>query len=176
MMIKNNINCVKSTSAGRLFDGLSAGLNIVGSSTFEGEGSMSLQFKAQQGSLNNFPLINIQEYMVNENDENILDTTSLFTSIIVKVANKELSVNDSALYFHLALSHMIVEACIRERAKSGLNIVALSGGVFQNLLLLSSTKNLLIKHNFKVLTHSLVSANDGGISLGQAVVALERMN
>lgn len=176
MMIKNNINCIKSTSAGRLFDGLSAALNITNSSTFEGEGAISLQFSAEQGSINNFPIVDIKEYMISENNEDILDTTSLFTSIIEKVAKKELNIDNAALYFHLALAHMIVEACLKERNRSGLNIVALSGGVFQNLLLLSSTKNLLIKHKFKVITHSLVSANDGGISLGQAVIALERMN
>jgi hydrogenase maturation protein HypF len=66
---------------------------------------------------------------------------------------------------------MIGQACLRLRESSGLGTVALSGGVFQNLLLLGATVDVLESTGFRVLTHSRVPPNDGGISLGQAVVA-----
>jgi hydrogenase maturation protein HypF len=66
---------------------------------------------------------------------------------------------------------LILDGCVLLRERHGLSTVALSGGVFQNLLLLSSTVTRLEAHGFTVLTHSRVPCNDGGISLGQAVVA-----
>ena len=65
--------------------------------------------------------------------------------------------------------------CLLLRDKTGLNLVALSGGVFQNGLLISSLKSRLEQLDFEVLTHSLVPPNDGGLSLGQAAVAAARL-
>jgi hydrogenase maturation protein HypF len=73
--------------------------------------------------------------------------------------------------FHHGVAAMIGQACLRLRESSGLGAVALSGGVFQNLLLLGATVDVLESTGFRVLTHSRVPPNDGGISLGQAVVA-----
>jgi hydrogenase maturation protein HypF len=67
-----------------------------------------------------------------------------------------------------------VAGCELLRESSGLGTVALSGGVFQNLLLLGTVVSLLEARGFQVLTHSRVPPNDGGISLGQAVVAAAR--
>ena len=74
---------------------------------------------------------------------------------------------------------MITAACDKIRSDSGVSVCALSGGVFQNKLLLKMTVARLEKQGFKVLTHSLIPPNDGGIALGQAVYAakiLERNN
>ncbi len=73
--------------------------------------------------------------------------------------------------FHQGVAAMIGEVCGLLRDRSGLGTVALSGGVFQNLLLLGTVVDLLEGMGFRVLTHSRVPPNDGGISLGQAVVA-----
>ncbi len=73
--------------------------------------------------------------------------------------------------FHYTLAVMIAEVCVTIRQKTSLNKVVLSGGVFQNCLLTELTATRLEKAGFKVLTHSLVPPNDGGISLGQAAVA-----
>jgi hydrogenase maturation protein HypF len=79
-----------------------------------------------------------------------------------------------AARFHNALAQIIVDVCGALRARRGLSLVALSGGVFQNLLLLERTVNALETAGFRVLTHSRVPANDGGISFGQAVIAAAR--
>jgi hydrogenase maturation protein HypF len=76
-----------------------------------------------------------------------------------------------AARFHNGVAGLITDCCLRLRERHGLSTVALSGGVFQNLLLLHATVGQLEAHGFVVMVHSRVPCNDGGISLGQAVVA-----
>jgi hydrogenase maturation protein HypF len=73
--------------------------------------------------------------------------------------------------FHNTMAGVTVSTCRALRESSGRNTVALSGGVFQNLLLLHRIVAALREDGFTVLTHSRVPCNDGGISLGQAAVA-----
>jgi hydrogenase maturation protein HypF len=73
--------------------------------------------------------------------------------------------------FHHGVAALIEEGCVYLRERHGLGTVALSGGVFQNMLLLHATVSRLEARGFGVLTHSRVPCNDGGISLGQAVIA-----
>jgi hydrogenase maturation protein HypF len=103
-----------------------------------------------------------------------LNTTELFKQLAFNKREGETS-ERLALDFHLILAIMIRSGCRKSRALSGLSTVALSGGVFQNILLLDLTKKLLEEDGFTVLIHSLIPANDGGISLGQAVVAMEKI-
>jgi hydrogenase maturation protein HypF len=77
--------------------------------------------------------------------------------------------------FHRTIVRLIIETCEAIRSKDGLNRVVLSGGVFQNILLLSLVIEGLRSLGFDVYTHHLVPTNDGGISLGQAVVAHMRL-
>ena len=79
-----------------------------------------------------------------------------------------------AARFHHGVAALIETGCLLMRERSGLGAVALSGGVFQNLLLLNAAVTRLEARGFRVLTHSRVPCNDGGISLGQAVVAGNR--
>ncbi|MFD1939978.1 MULTISPECIES: carbamoyltransferase HypF [Nonomuraea] len=79
-----------------------------------------------------------------------------------------------AARFHNAIAHAVADGCARLRQAHGLGTVALSGGVFQNLLLLGRATDLLEQRGFRVLTHHRVPPNDGGISLGQAAVAAAR--
>ena len=76
--------------------------------------------------------------------------------------------------FHNGVAALIEETCVLLRERHGLATVALSGGVFQNLLLLNQAVRRLEDRGFRVLTHSSVPCNDGGISFGQAVVAAAR--
>ena len=77
--------------------------------------------------------------------------------------------------FHLGLVEGLVEACRLIRDESGISTVALSGGCFQNRFLLSRVTDSLAGNGFEVLTHSQVPSNDGGICLGQAAVAAQRL-
>ena len=94
-------------------------------------------------------------------------------SVIASVAADAMAGVDPAVIagaFHTGLAHMIVEVCARLRDATGVRTAALSGGVFQNRLLVELTAPLLETAGFEVLLHSQVPPNDGGISLGQVAV------
>ena len=78
--------------------------------------------------------------------------------------------------FHKTMAKIILEACRLISRQSGLKTVALSGGVFQNRLLFNLVLDILEKEGFRVLSHQMVPCNDGGISLGQAVIANHKMH
>jgi hydrogenase maturation protein HypF len=73
--------------------------------------------------------------------------------------------------FHHGVANMVLQVCTLVRDKYGSTEVALSGGVWQNVLLLSNTARLLKEAGFTVYTHHLVPPNDGGLALGQAILA-----
>jgi len=92
---------------------------------------------------------------------------------IVSDLERGVSVASISSKFHNTIAKIILNMCLKIRKKSGLDRVALSGGVFQNSLLLENTYVLLGKNNFKVFTQHRVPPNDGGIALGQVVIANE---
>lgn len=197
-MVEQMINAVKSTSAGRIFDGVSAILGVQSHSTFEGEASMRLEFAAEgyeqqkrqeQEKMNwngdhtmikqvEDKYLEMEGYsyeLVESGQEFVLDERPMVRQLVEGRLTGE-DVGGLAYRFHYTLAQMIVDGCEKTRQDCGLTTVALSGGVFQNILLLDITKKMLEANGFSVLTHSLVPANDGGIALGQALygMALEQ--
>ena len=73
--------------------------------------------------------------------------------------------------FHAAVAHVIGDVAERQRTRAGIDVVALSGGVFQNALLVGLARRELEARHFDVLTHRVVPPNDGGLALGQAAIA-----
>ncbi len=163
-----NINSVVSTSAGRLFDAVSAVLGIKYSSTFEGEASQNLMYEAQRFDASKLAGVEVE----NDSDNWNLNNTDLLFERILEARLSGVEISELAYYFHERLSHMICNSCVKAREKNGLRPVALSGGCFQNVLLLELTKRYLEREGFTVLIHSLVPPNDGGLALGQAVIGL----
>ena len=104
----------------------------------------------------------------------ILNTGALVKEL-VKARMVGEDVGYLAYYFHAQLARQIVAACVRIREENGRNKVALSGGVFQNLLLLRLTDELLEAEGFEVLRHSMIPPNDGGIAVGQAVYGMQQL-
>ena len=101
----------------------------------------------------------------------ILDTETL----VQRIVEAKLQGADSgalAYLFHQTLAELIVAACIEARKSSGRNKVALSGGVFQNRLLLRLTEEQLLLEGFEVLRHRMIPPNDGGIAIGQAAYGM----
>ena len=175
-MLGNNINTVKSTSAGRLFDAVSAVLGIKSASTFEGEASMALQFAAEHAEAQGISLAPYEGRLMNIDEEQFELCTD---TLLMELAARSLADQDTdqlAYFFHKALADMIVIACCYQRTRCGVNVVALSGGVFQNLLLLKLVDRGLENEGFKVLKHSVVPTNDGGIALGQAAVGIAALD
>ena len=197
LMIEKRLNAVTSTSAGRLFDGVSALLGIRSASTFEGEASMALEFAAErwlaehenavlqdsaqaqsaaaegrnERVVSDTPKVEI----LHENNILELDYKPLIKSIMNGIRNGE-SRDRLAYMFHEYLAHGMCRIAFETREKTGVNIVALSGGCFQNLLLLKLCREELASEGFRVLTHSLVPPNDGGIGLGQAFYGMWNLN
>lgn len=168
IMAEKKVNAVSSTSAGRLFDAASAVLGIRRSSTFEGEASMALQFAAEKFSREPFGIYEPMEKLTAEKEGRImLCTQALVKRLCEGVQNGE-DKNRLAYEFHSLLADMTAQACRTISERTGVKVCALSGGVFQNKLLLKMVKCRLEKMGLRVLIHSLVPANDGGIALGQA--------
>ncbi len=176
-MAKANINSVMSTSAGRLFDAVSAILGIRKSSTFEGESSVSLMFAAQryEKSDNDLSLKDFSLHNFNLLSENRLNTNELVVAIAKEFLNGR-NKDMLAYAFHKILAEMIIEECFLQSENTGIKTIALSGGVYQNILLLKLTKNGLISRGLNVLHHSLIPPNDGGIALGQAFYGIMSLN
>jgi hydrogenase maturation protein HypF len=106
------------------------------------------------------------------------DPLKIYGSDLVRAVAEDLSSGVGrgiiAARFHHGVAALIEDCCLALRERHGLSTVALSGGVFQNLRLLTAVVGLLEARRFRVLVHSRVPCNDGGISLGQAVVAAAR--
>ncbi|MCF0229330.1 MAG: carbamoyltransferase HypF [Parasporobacterium sp.] len=169
-MTTKNLNAVKSTSCGRIFDAVSAILGVRYRSTFEGEASTYLQFRAEEYEPDEDYRLPELQYI----KDGLLNTKDLIMYIIkAAVAGEDKA--KLAYIFHDALAQMVRYICIIIRDEGGPDTAALSGGVYQNTLLTKLTKDKLEKEGFKVLIHHMVPPNDGGISLGQALYAMENM-
>ena len=101
----------------------------------------------------------------------LLPTTALFAALHARHQQGR-AAEELAYLFHQSLAEMIVAGCERARKETGLSTVALSGGVFQNLLLTRLVKEGLEEAGFRPLLHSLLPPNDGGICVGQAAFAM----
>lgn len=178
-MADRKINAVMSTSAGRLFDAVSAILGIRRQSSFEGEASTALQFAAeefeQKGKLNGNEIWDNVQPVISELEERCLLNTEALVKQIVEAKMQGTDSGALAYLFHQTLAEQIVVACIEARKSSGRNKTALSGGVFQNRLLLHLTEERLGQEGFEVLRHHMIPPNDGGIAIGQAAYGMNRL-
>lgn len=189
MMAEKGIQAVTSTSAGRLFDAVSAMLGICTESTYEGEASIELQFAAERYderckkeaeglALDEYPLSSGNEIQTEKevsagsevSGVKRLPTDRLFASLMEKRLSGE-DVERLAWEFHAGLAALIVRACVETSDRTGIRTAALTGGCFQNRLLLSLVEDSLSQKGIEVLIHHLVPPNDGGIALGQALAA-----
>lgn len=173
-MAARGVNAVTSTSCGRLFDAVSAVLGIRRASTFEGEAATQLQFAAERCPASERAEAPAAELRDNGDGTFVLPTDELFARILRGREAGE-PVEGLAWRFHADLAALVVAACERVRSKRNVSIVALTGGCYQNTLLLGLSTQGLRDRGFTVLTHSLVPPNDGGVALGQAVVAAQWM-
>jgi hydrogenase maturation protein HypF len=163
-LARRGVNAPVTSSAGRLFDAVAALLGVRDSINYEGQAAVELEQLAATSRHDPYPAA-------------ITDGRPLTVAghDLVRAAAEDLLAGVPRAVigarFHQGVAAMIGAACGLLRDRSGLGTVALSGGVFQNLLLLGTVVDLLEGSGFRVLTHSRVPPNDGGISLGQAVVA-----
>jgi len=156
---------ILTSSCGRLFDAVSAICGISFESNYEGESAMLLEAAAAE------PGDGIYEFDVNpETTPWTIDTRPLLKELAHEVSSG-CPPNTVARKFHNSVARMISAVCHKLRERNGVNRVCLSGGTFQNHTLLKSSSSLLRADGFEVFLHAQVPPNDGGISLGQAVIA-----
>jgi len=162
-MIRDGVNAVPTSSAGRLFDAVASLAGIRDVTSYEGQAAMELE-AVSDAQADGYPLPVTGEVLLE------IDPRPL-VSAIVDDLERGVSAAMIGGRFHAALAAAIAEACARVRSRTGLETVALSGGCFQSRLLTELTTERLGAAGFEVLLHARVPPNDGGIALGQAAVA-----
>ncbi|MCP2250455.1 carbamoyltransferase HypF [Lentzea aerocolonigenes] len=160
-MARNGVNAPLTSSAGRLFDAAAALLDVRDVITYEGQAAVELEQRADPSTSDGY----------RAGTEGLVVCGEDLLRALVADLCAGVDPGVVAARFHNGVADAIVACCTAAREETGLTSVALSGGVFQNALLLRRTVDGLRRSGFRVLTHRRVPPNDGGISLGQAAVA-----
>ena len=163
-MIERGLNSPLTSSCGRLFDAIAALIGLRDKVSYEGQAALELEMAITPDS-GVYP-ISLQ----NEGGLLIADPRPLIRAVVNDL-QRGANPGIISARFHNGLSHLVINVCGHLRQDTQLNTVALSGGVFQNCYLTERCVRLLEEKGFEVLTHSLVPPNDGGLALGQAVIA-----
>ena len=166
-MVATRTNCPETSSMGRLFDAVSALLGVRQQINYEGQAAIELEAMAANACDGGY------EFSIS-GSEKIIEAGPVIRNAVDDLLNGCQSEIVSAR-FHEGVARLIATVAGQIRAERKLNRVVLSGGVFQNLLVLTRTEQLLQSRGFQVLTHARVPPNDGGISLGQASIANAQM-
>ncbi len=171
-MIRRSINTPMTSSLGRLFDGVASLTGIRQKVAFEGQGALELE--QAMGDVDGLEETEGYPFEHNSEDGAILISTYPVIIQIRKDVLQGVSPREISLKFHSGLVRLLSSICREIQKKTNLNVVALSGGCFQNKYLVEKLTHSLEESGFTVLTHSQVPVNDGGLSLGQAVIAGKR--
>jgi len=166
-MSERGLNSPASSSLGRLFDAISALLCVRDTVLYEGQAAIELEMLAQ-------PSDGVYPFAIESGDPATFNVSPLIRAIVEDVL-REVPVCRIAWRFHNSIAEMLAASCIQARKLSGIHAVALSGGVFQNKLLLERLVGRLTVLGFMVYVNRLVPPNDGGLSFGQAAVAAARL-
>jgi len=158
-MLEMKINSPMSSGAGRLFDAVSAILGLCSVATFDSEAPMRLENAINDKTDDIYPFIAEKPVVFSETLKAIINDLPGQTISIISAK------------FHNTVAQVILEVARQIRTETSINKVILSGGVFQNKYLLEKSLYLLTRNRFKVFTNHLVPPNDGGVSLGQLVIA-----
>jgi hydrogenase maturation protein HypF len=168
-MMVQGFNSPLTSSLGRVFDGVAAILGTRQAVSFEGQAAMELETLAAGRSAKRYPY-----EIAEDGDKVILDLRPLVRAVSEeRIRGKDPAVISAA--FHRTIIGAIAAMTTAVREQTGLGKTVLSGGCFQNRVLLEGTKQVLEEVGFEVYMHRMLPANDGCIALGQAVVAAARI-
>jgi hydrogenase maturation protein HypF len=165
-MMSRSVNTVQTSSCGRLFDAVASIVGLRHEINFEGQAAIELEMAARAGIEGSYP------FEIESSDPWQIDMRPMIETIVGEVRRGK-EAGYIAAKFHNTVAAVIVEVCQRLRECEGLNRVCLSGGTFQNMYLLDHALAGLRGCGFDVFLHGKVPPNDGGISLGQAIIANE---
>jgi len=164
-MIEKKVNCPLTSSVGRLFDAVASIINLRQVITYEAQAAVELEQMAD-GRLQ---IADCYEYEIIHDE---IDVEKIILGIVGDLKSKT-SKNKISAKFHNTLAKIISALCKRLKKEAKINKVALSGGVFQNSVLLEKAVKLLTNAGFEIFTNNQVPSNDGGISLGQSWIAFK---
>ncbi len=164
-MIDKKINSPPTSSCGRLFDAVASLIGLKDEVDFEGQAAIELESICRPQYKDNY-----NYHLDKEAGCWVVNSREMFQEII-KDLESNTPLSKIATQFHNTIADFILSICVKIREDSAINGVALSGGVFQNSVLLTETIKKLKKSRFKVLIHKKLPPNDACISLGQAIVA-----
>ena len=168
-MLQTGFHSPLTSSAGRLFDAVAAILGLCDVTTYEAQAAIRLQSIANPRLTDRYP------FGVETGARPwVLDFGPTIHAILEE-RGKGVPISEISAKFHNTVAASILHVCRYIRGQRELNVVALSGGVFQNDLLLRRTAEALQSRHFRVFTNTAVPLNDGGLAIGQAAVAAERM-
>ncbi len=159
--LENNLNVVQTSSFGRLFDAIASIANIRHKATYEAQAAIEFEAVLEE---------NISDTYEFELWENEIDYRNLLREV-VKDVRADVHRSIISAKFHNAVANLILKLSLKYRKSLNLNKIALSGGCFQNVALLKASLNRLQQYDFEILIHRQVPPNDGGLALGQAVIA-----
>ena len=168
-VIKSNINSPLTSSMGRLFDAVSAMVGVRSRINYEGQAAVELEYIADKKYCGGY------EFLIKSDGDLFKIHVDEMIKSILKDLQEEVPKEVIAARFHETIANMVVAGCNSIKELKNNNKVVLSGGVFQNMLLLEKSSKKLKDSGFQVFTHSKVPTNDGGLSFGQAVIAAVRM-
>jgi hydrogenase maturation protein HypF len=166
-MGRRGVGSPLTSSVGRLFDAVAAVLGVRDRVNYEGQAAIELEQRADSRERGTYPIL------LGDGSPFTIRGADLVAAVVADL-RAGAGVPAIAARFHNAVAGLVVAGAVRLRETTGLTTVALSGGVFQNLLLLERAVGGLEAAGFAVLVHHRVPPNDGGISLGQAAVAAAR--
>ena len=162
--LEKQINAPLTSSIGRLFDAVASLTGLRQVVNYEAQAAIEFEAIADQMEEEHYEFS-----LISENGEIIIDPIPVIYSV-VKDLRKKISPATISARFHNGLAVLVLDICNRLRNISGCSMVVLSGGVWQNLMLLNKTVPLLEEEGFLTIIHRVVPPNDGGIALGQAVI------
>jgi hydrogenase maturation protein HypF len=166
-MLSRNVQTIETSSCGRLFDAVASILGLRHETTYEGQAAIELEMAASQET-GHYP------FVFTGLDPFEIDMRPAIVAL-VEDFQARVPVGAISAHFHRTMSRVVVDACMRIRESDDLNRVCLSGGTFQNLRLLGQSAEGLRQRGFEVFLHQRVPPNDGGLSLGQAMIANEML-
>ncbi len=166
--LDRGLGCVPTTSMGRLFDAVSSLLGVRHQVSFEAQAAIELEAAAERalttgGGAETFPRFCVRR-------GGVMDAAPVLGQLAEGVRAQR-PVDELALAFHHAVADVVLRACLLAAVPRGISVVGLTGGVFQNAVLLRLCRQRLRWAGFDVISHHVVPPNDGGLALGQAAVA-----
>jgi hydrogenase maturation protein HypF len=171
--LKLKINTPLTSSMGRFFDAIASLCGIRQVVNYEAQAAIEFEALADPDESAEYGFI-LDSGEIPTGEASQINPALLVEAVIADL-NKGITPSKISARFHNSIARMVSEVCDQIRKDNGVDQVALSGGVWQNMTLLRLTYDLLTSENFKVYVHHQVPTNDGGLALGQAVVAIHRM-